>query len=68
MQYQSQFAQSVTRSFQQAGHESNRQWIEWKKMFTHFTLMNSTLPTEEQLAEYKANLEAVQSDGYITCE
>lgn len=45
----------------------NRSWMDWKKLFLHFILLNSQWPSLEDVQRYKSSLKmAASNDGTIT--
>jgi hypothetical protein len=36
--------------------QNNREWVSWKQILLHFVLINSSLPTEKELANLRVKL------------
>ena len=62
-QYQSQVGTKMSPNL-----DSARQWVNWKKALTYFTLLNSPMPSAEVLVAYRTNLEQVTGDKYLSQE
>ena len=60
-QYQSQLGTQLS----QNQLDPTRQWVNWKRVLTYFTLLNSSVPTGEQLTAYRTSLEQVTGDKYL---
>ena len=67
-QYKSQLGKSMSKSFASKDDDPRGSWVNWKKVLTCFCLLNTQLPTEEQLNEYRAALEAAAEGGSLTLE
>ena len=47
----------------------NRAWMNWKKAFVHFTLLNSKVPSQETIEQYEASLkEAAIDQQSLSCD
>jgi len=42
--------------------KEQRQWLNWKTVMTHFALLNTKLPSGEELEAYKVNLTSKGED------
>lgn len=47
---------------------SGRLWVDWKKVMTFFTLVNSPIPSETILGELRVMLSDLGENQYINCE
>lgn len=65
-EFHSKFNQNPSKSYQS---DQGRNWVNWKQILLHFVLLNTPVPTSEDVENLRAGLsEAANGKDYITCE
>lgn len=63
-EYQSKLNSSNTNTFYS---DQARDWINWKKLLLYFILLNSAVPTSDQISDYEIKLrEACNAGGSVS--